>query len=409
MLKMQLRQLIAPLSSLIILVLGNGLFTTLVTLSLHIKHVPTWIIGVVSAAYYVGLMIGALRTERLIVRVGHIRAFAAFAACLTVGILAQGLWIHPLFWLFVQYINGYVTAGLYVIIESWLLIQSTPATRGRILAVYMMLYYAAQGSGQFFLNVGSPTSLIPFIVTAMLYGSSIVPVSLTRLPSPHVEKPSQLSLRALYRLSALGVWGCLVSGFIMGSVYSLLPIYISLQNMPVADVALFMSVIIFSGMIFQYPMGKLSDSWYRRSVLNALCLGTFIVSLILLSLPISKSFLLVFIALFGGFSFTLYPISVSYACDRVRSDDLVAANCTLLLAYSVGAILGPLLAPLFMHWEGAGGLFTFNGLVSLCLLTYSLLRTEHAVHLPGEPANFIAVPRNTPIASELDPRPGRSN
>jgi MFS family permease len=402
--KQHIKQFIAPISSLIILVLGNGLFTTLVTLSLHARSVHTWIIGAVSAAYYVGFLFGAIRTERLIVRVGHIRAFGAFAACLTAGVLAQGLWVHPTFWAAIQYLNGYFTAGLYVIIESWLLIQSTTATRGRILALYMMAYYAAQASGQFLLNLGAPTSLIPFIVTAMLYAMSIVPVSLTRLPSPAVTKPSKLSFRALYRLSALGCWGSLVSGLIMGSIYSLLPIYISMQNMPVADVALFMSVIIFSGMIFQYPMGKLSDAWYRRSVLNALSMGTLVASILLASLPIPKSFLLLFIALFGAFSFALYPISVSYACDRMRGEDLVAANSTLLLAYGVGAIFGPLLAPIFMHWQGAAGLFTFNGLVSLFLLTLSLLRGEHTAHMPEAPSGFVAVVHNTPVAGGLDPR-----
>ena len=72
--------LFVPLLSLFIVTLGNGLLTTLLTVKLNLTGTTSWIPGAVVAAYYGGLVIGSFRIEPFIVRVGHIRAYAAFAS-----------------------------------------------------------------------------------------------------------------------------------------------------------------------------------------------------------------------------------------------------------------------------------------------------------------------------------------
>ena len=62
-----------------ILILGNGLVGIVLPVRMSLEHVPTEISGLVMSAYYGGLVLGCLWSRDLIVRVGHIRAFAAFA------------------------------------------------------------------------------------------------------------------------------------------------------------------------------------------------------------------------------------------------------------------------------------------------------------------------------------------
>ncbi|MAZ38959.1 MAG: MFS transporter, partial [Legionellales bacterium] len=74
----KISQILAPLASLAILMLGNGLFTTLLTVRMQLEQISTWYIGIMQGAYYAGMVLGSFFCEKFIIRVGHIRAFAAF-------------------------------------------------------------------------------------------------------------------------------------------------------------------------------------------------------------------------------------------------------------------------------------------------------------------------------------------
>ena len=71
-----LRQYFAPLLSLFVMLLSNGLYTTLISVRLDMEGAPNWLIGFTTSAYYMGFIIGSLQIEPFISRVGHIRAFS---------------------------------------------------------------------------------------------------------------------------------------------------------------------------------------------------------------------------------------------------------------------------------------------------------------------------------------------
>ena len=167
-----------------------------------------------------------------------------------------------------------------------------------------------------------------------------------------------------------------------------------------------MGVTIFGGMLFQYPIGKISDIFNRRTVILTVTLFTLLVSALIIT-PLSHwhftQLLLLF--LFGGFTFTIYPLSISYACDHLAGKDIVAATQGLLLAYSIGATVGPLLAPGLMHLLGWRGLFIYFLIIGALL---TLIVAWRALTSPGVPLEeqqkFIAIPRTTPVGAELNPR-----
>ncbi len=81
----------APLISIFILMNGLALFSTFMPIRLSMDGVAPWGIGIVTACYYLGMALGAFKNATFILRVGHIRAFAAFAALVTVAALLNGI------------------------------------------------------------------------------------------------------------------------------------------------------------------------------------------------------------------------------------------------------------------------------------------------------------------------------
>lgn len=394
---------VAPLLSLFIFMLGNGLYTTLVVLRLHLEGAPSVVIGAMTGAYYLGLACGSFRIEPFIVRVGHIRAFAAFASTLAVVSSLQGIFDNTAIWILLRLLSGFATAGLFVVIESWLLAQSTVNTRGQILAIYMVCLYAAQALGQFFINLGDPKTLLLFTVVAMLSSLSVIPVAMTYVSSPRADEPSTLSFRKLYQISASGVIGCLCSGLILGAVYGLVPLYVSQKAGTPGMVSFVMASIIFGGMALQYPVGRLSDFIERRLVLMVISLLCIVISFAYIALFPFHWAIYGLSFLFGGMTFTLYPLSISHACDELPPQDIVAGTQGLLLAYSIGATIGPVLAPAFMHLLGPNGLFLYFVAISSFSAVFFAWRQAHK-HAAQQEEQFVTLPQTSPIMSELDPR-----
>jgi uncharacterized protein (DUF486 family) len=74
-------QMIASFFSLylatVLLLIGSGLFNTYMGLRLTALHVSELWVGGLIAVYYLGLVFGARIGHKIILQVGHIRAYAA--------------------------------------------------------------------------------------------------------------------------------------------------------------------------------------------------------------------------------------------------------------------------------------------------------------------------------------------
>jgi MFS family permease len=399
----------APLLSLFLFILGAGFFSTLLALDMTLNQASPFMIGSLTGLFYAGIVIGTFRVEKFITRLGHIRAYSVFSATLAIICLLHGLIYNEWLWLFLRFVAGAATAGLYVVIESWLLCKSTHVNRGRVLALYMITFYAAQSLGQFILKAGNPEGMMLFAITSMLCSLSIIPLSMTHVRSPQYDEPSTLGLKALVSTSPTGVIGCLSAGMIMGTLYGLMPSFLSNLFHSKAAIANYMFAIIMGGMLLQFPVGKLSDIFERRLVLIIVSMATIAVSLAIILVKHQMGwYFFMLMSLLGGLTFTLYPISITQACESLDTKDLVAGTQGLLLIYSIGAMIGPMVAPALIGFAGENGIFFFFILVSACTIPILILRkAQGSADIQEE--SIMYMPQTSPILLELDPRSDESD
>lgn len=397
-----IKSLLAPLLSIILAMLSSGFFFTYLSVRLKTDGFPETIIGYVHSAYYAGLLLGSWRFETLLYRIGHIRAFAAAAAIATATILLQGLVMEPYFWILMRFFNGICIASVFIVIESWLLAFSSFETRGRILSLYMIALYAAQMSGQFIIDYVDIDTLVPFLTAGILCALSAVPLALTYKSSPETEEHSMKGLLALLRLSPFGVMGCFLSGMILSAIYSFVPNFAQAHQLSVAWV---MSVTIAGGFLLQWPIGHLSDLFDRHKLQIILSLCLIIPAALLIALPKEQPIVLGLSFLLGGFCFTIYPVSIAHVCDRIKPQDIVSTTGVLMLAYALGAVLGPLLAPPFMHLLATEGLYLYIALCAGVLALFGLYSLWKKPHIElKDQSEYVSLPYLTSVAYELDPR-----
>lgn len=373
-----LRLTFAPILSLFILMLGVSFFNTFVSLRIcgdGWSHLTT---GMVYSAFYAGMMAGAIYMDRIIKRTGFIQAFSLFTSVISIAVVLQGFTSSPYTWILFRFLMGLGSAGIFIVIESWLLLLSSNTTRGEVLSLYMVSLYTAQSLGQFLLNTVDVASNTPFHLTLFFCALSITPVCLIKRLPPSLMESEPIHIFSILKKTPLGFFGNLVAGFILSSFYALVPVFAKTSGYEVWQITFIMATTIFGGMIHQWPIGLLSDLIERRKVLYLTSALLLTISCILFFIQVPFYLLLLLLFFFGGLSFTLYPLSITYCCDFFSQEKILGITCAALIIYGIGCIVGPLLSPLVMQLTTPSGVFLFCGAASSMLCISALCMRKKA-------------------------------
>lgn len=392
---------LAPLLGLFVVCIGNAFISSLTTLQLDAAGESATVIGIISSSYFIGLTLGAIFNDRLILRIGHIRAYSCFASLIAVTVLLQGLVFNREAWFVLRLINGWASVGVFLVVESWMLLAGDAKMRGRLLALYMIALYGSGMLGQ--LELGSITALgemAPFMVAGLLASLSVMPMAMIPRVSPLVERVEPLLPHHLARMTPTGVMGCFGSGVAIAAIYTLLPLYLQRIGLDVAQVGKMMSAVILGAMVLQYPVGRWSDLRDRQVVLIALAVFCAALSFLILLIPAGSWLLMPLLFLLGGGVFAIYPVAVSHAADRAPADALVRMIQGLLLINSIGSALSPLVISPVMTQFGAAGLFWSFAVLNLGLVSFFVWRRGERP-APAPVAPFAAAAQMSPVGVEL--------
>ncbi len=370
-----IKSISALLLSFGMLLLGNGMIGTLLGIRSRLEGFSTEITGIIMAGFSVGLLLGALYAVRVVAAVGHIRAFAAFASILSVAVLAHVLFIDPVTWFALRIVAGFCMAGMVMVVESWVNARATNKTRGQILSLYMITNYLGAGLGQFMLLVGDPAQFQLFIIASMIYSFALVPILLTRASAPAHSSPQRMKFRALLLISPVGVFGTICAGMMNSSLNSMGAVFAKEVGLSIAEVSVFMASAIFGGMVLQFPIGRLSDRFDRRTILLIASLSAALAALAVIwatGQPVIMLFAAA--AIYGAFCFTIHPLSASQVNDRAAPDSLVQVSAGLLIAFGIGASMGPILSAQAMARFGPTGFFWFVIAINGALILFTTIR-----------------------------------
>ena len=295
-----------------------------------------------------------------------------------------------------------------MVVESWLNSSSSVENRGQVLGWYLVVHYAATATGQLLVNADGPNPYFIFIIAALAILLAIAPVAYSTAPVPESQETEFLSFSELFHIAPVGMAGVIAAGFSFGSVQAMTPIYGEALGWSVAQISFFMATVTGGALLFQYPLGRLSDSWDRRKMLGVVqVLGiTTLVWMIWEPEMSGVSWkVLVLAVLLGGVIGSSYSLSSAVVFDWLRPSQMVAATGKLIFTYAIGAITGPALIALVMEGIGTTGFPLFLIVVHSSLLLYILYRVQVRKALPVEvQEDFVLVPRMPPGSLELDPR-----
>lgn len=381
-----------------ILLAGNGLQGTLITLRGTSEGFSALDIGMIGAGYSTGFLLACIYAPRLLQSVGHIRTFAAMAALSAVCTLLMVLAIDSILWVILRFVMGFCFSGLFTTIESWINSKAKKQNRARVLSVYRMIDLLAVTSSQFLIPAFGVMSFAIFSVAAMLYCLSIVPISLSDRSSPKPPENFKFDLKAIWTISPLACFGCFTIGLTISAFRNIGPLYAQDVGFDETGIALFMSVGIAGGILLQYPLGWLSDRFNRRIALMIATCGAIAASITLSAIgSTSQTASLIGIFAFGAFAMPLFALSAAHANDQAEDDQYVLVAAGLMFFFSAGAIGGPFFAAVFAEQFGSPAIFIYTSLMHAMLVVFTVFRSLARPGLSPKPdKRFVALIRTSP-------------
>ncbi|EKF58744.1 MFS permease [Agrobacterium albertimagni AOL15] len=394
------------------LFLGNGLHGLLLPVRGAAEGYSNEVLGLLGTTWAAGFVLGCFVAPKLVVRVGHVRAFSTFVALILVNALLTGIVVDATWWVALRVITGFCTAGTSMIIESWLNERATNESRGMIFSFYISITLIGVVAGQMLVGAFDPATTILFMICGIVYGFAIMPTLMSTAATPQPLRSIKLDLPLLYRNSPVSFVGILMIGIANGAYGTLGAVFGSRVGLDPSTIALLLSVTIFLGAIMQFPAGKLSDRIDRRYVLAALsALAAFAALAMVAITPSDPLWIFIFVGIYGAAANALYPIAVAHANDFAKPDEFVKVSGGLLLLFGIGTIIGPTLGGPVMTAAGPYALFAVTAVAHLLISAYAIYRSRTRAAIPAEDRENVpnlpisASPMSsTPEGLSLDPR-----
>jgi len=328
--------------------LSLGATLPLVALRLLDNGASALQIGILSAVPAAGMILAATLVDRLCQRMSrrhlYLLCFVLCAASTTAIELTNGsLWLLGLARLTLG-----IGMGVAIILgEAWVNELCGENNRGTIVALYATSFTAFQLLGPTLVAVlGAQTPWVVLLVSA----GHLVALATVAFAMPeegiheHVEEPRNFSLAGFLRVAPALCMGVLFFSFFDSVVLSLFPVYASSHGYAVGIAAFMATVILLGDMLFQLPLGWLSDRLDRPTLHLACGVAATVIGLALPWLITQPSLLWPALMLLGAVAGGVYTLALVLIGQRFRGRDLVTANAAAGMLWGVGSLLGPLLS-----------------------------------------------------------------
>lgn len=352
----------ALLLSIVILQFANSVIAPTIVLTANEAGVATSRVGLIPAIYGFGFVSGCFWARNLIRKIGHIRSFSFAAAMLTS--LTVLLFISDNINALMIYrgLMGAAVAIVMTCIDSWVGYVTPGNIRGRVLGFYSTITKLAYFGAPALLAYSAVVSENALIFALLLFSLSLLPVCLTKLPQPKFGPAINTTFGSLLKDIPSGFVAVFILGFTNTAVLNLLPVYGVKVNFTASEALALLAAVHLGGLIFQWPVGYLSDLIGRRQVLVMIFSISTVASFTMMyTNPDVMAFTLFISFLWGGAALSAYSISLSHGIDRSSSEDSVNICASLLTVWSVGSIFGPFFGGLVMELFGSNALYVYCG------------------------------------------------
>ena len=333
---------------------GTGI--PLVPLALEQRGVDKFTIGIVSAAWGIGMIATAHRIPAVAARLGAVPLIAIAVAMNSAISVVYAYTQDTALWFGLALLSGAVGGVPWVLSEIWINLVTDERRRGRAVAVYSTVVALGLAAGPVVLQIAGVYGPRPFLVNAALGGLVVLPfLAAWNLAPPIGPSPSGGFARVVV-LAPAALIASLACGLGEQVAFSFLPVYAVASDVAAKVGAMWLSAFVIGNLLLQWPIGWMADHFDRRAVLAACAFASTALAGAVPLLDPHDSAILGVLVLWGGISFGIYTVGLAVLGQRFRGDDIARANAAFTMMYTMGGLVGRPLAGKAMDLAGGLGL-----------------------------------------------------
>ncbi|HHG0472328.1 TPA: MFS transporter [Proteus mirabilis] len=325
-----------------------GLTIPMVALRLNLAGISESIIGLISAAPAMGMLIISPFARYIVQWLGK-RLAMLLATIISAISLLPLMGSLPLEFLFpLRLITGIASGVMICLGETWINELVPDNKRGRILAIYTTVFTISQLLGPSIIALYGVADKTPILISVLLHIISIVLfLMMDQKVGDKLAKDteeSHFSILRFIKVAPAICGGIIFFAFFDGTVLSMFPIYGLSVGHSEAIAAMMISAILAGDAIMQMPFGWLADHMNRTRLYRICGAITLLASLLL---PIAMPHTLVIwplLLVLGATAGAIYTIALVQIGQYFSGNDLMIANASAAMLWGIGNLSGPILA-----------------------------------------------------------------
>ena len=336
--------------------LQAGIGMPLVPLALEQQGFDKLTIGIVSAAWPVGMLTFGTHIPQLASRFGAVPAIIGAVLAGALLTVAYTVTSGPVAWAVLSFLHGIVGGVPGVVSEIWMNVVAEEKHRGRVMGLYAAMVALGMALGPVVLQVVGVYGPWPFMTAAGLSLLVAVPLLPYWHTAPRIRVDATSGFAAVVVVAPLALFTAFACGLGEQVAFSFLPVYAVGAGVSAETGTLWLSAFVMGNVVLQWPIGWLADHADRRIVLAGCTLASTLLGVALPLVPAQSPGVIAVVMLWGGISFAIYPVGLALLGQRFRGGDMARANTAFSLIYILGGLVGRPLTGAAMDAFGDPGL-----------------------------------------------------
>lgn len=361
---------------------SQGMLLPLLGVILEKNGISSSVNGLHATGLYLGVLIASPFMEKPMKKIGFKPMILTGGILVFVSLALFPFWQALWFWFVLRVTIGIGDNMIHFGTQTWITSTAEKATRGRSIAFYGLSFSFGFMLGPLMTRFLSISEAAPFLISAGLsmFVWSFMFFVRNKWPEESMDASAQTSSVKRFIKAVRIAWIALLPGFGYGfleaTLHGIFPVYGLRIGHDVDVLSLIIPCFAFGSILFQIPLGILSDRIGRRSILILLLSIGSVCFLFAAMFETSVIALFTAFSLAGIFVGSTYSLGITYMTDLLPEDLLPAGNLLVAIGFSIGSISGPFLSGLFIDLFPGISFFYLIVIMLVLLLAVTYFKRE---------------------------------
>jgi len=335
---------------------SQGMLLPLIAIIFENEGISSSLNGFHATALYLGILIASPFMEKPLRKYGYKPVITIGGAIVIVSLFLFPLWKSFWFWFVLRLLIGIGDHALHFGTQTWITSFSPMAKRGRNISIYGLSFGLGFALGPLMAPLVEINEALPFMLSTGLCLVAWLFLFFIQndFPEDEVGMHSVSSTFERFRQAFKYAWVAFLPplgyGFLEASLNGSFPVYALRIGFDVPTVSILLTAFAIGGIVFQLPLGMMSDKFGRKPVLQ--CILFFGGLCFLFAGVFEHSIYIVITLLFiaGMLVGSTFSLGISFMTDLTPKNLLPTGNLLCGIAFSVGSLVGPYISGMIIQY-----------------------------------------------------------